>query len=155
VRYLVARTTGDPAALVSAIRETTRQLDPDLPIYDVRTMSERVNRSLWTRRVYSWLFAVFAGIAVLLAAAGIYGVISFGVSQRTREIGIRMALGARPGQVMATVLKTGMLLVATGMILGLVASQLTSRMIESLLFGVSPHAIATYIAVIAAIALVG
>ena len=108
---VVMRGAGNEAALVAPAREILRQLDAELPMYDVRSMTERMERSLWIRRAYSWLFAAFAAVAILLAAAGIYGVISFAVSQRTREIGIRIALGARPGQVMSGVLRNGMLLV--------------------------------------------
>src|SRR5206468_3084277 len=135
--------------------EILRQLDADLPMYDIRSMSERMERSLWIRRSYSWLFVAFAAVAILLAAAGIYGVISFAVTQRTREIGIRMALGARPGQVMGGVLRNGMLLVAIGVVLGLIGSRLTARFLENLLFGVSNGDAATYVAVILGVSVVG
>jgi putative ABC transport system permease protein len=130
-------------------------MDPDLPLYNVRTMAERLDRSLWVRRAYSLLFAAFAAVAMLLAASGVYGVISFAVSQRTREIGIRMALGARPGQVMRGILGQGMALVSIGVALGLVASQLTAGLLKSMLFGVSTRDVATYIAVVLGVALVG
>ncbi len=141
--------------LVGPAREEIRRLAPDLPMYEVRTMSERLARSLWIRRAYSWLFAAFAAVAILLAAAGVYGVISFAVSRRTREIGIRMALGARPGQVMRGVLGQGMLLVSAGTVLGLVAFQLTAGLLESMLFGVGPRDLATYAGVVLGVALVG
>jgi len=141
--------------LAGPAREQIRRLDPDLPMYDVRTMSERLARSLWIRRAYSWLFAAFAAVAILLAAAGVYGVISFAVSRRTREIGIRMALGARPGQVMRGVLGQGMLLVSAGVALGLAAFQLAASLLESMLFGVSTRDLATYAAVVLGVALVG
>jgi putative ABC transport system permease protein len=152
---IAIRGPGDPHLFTGPAREVIRQLDPDLPMYDIRTMEERLDRSLWTRRVYSWLFAAFAGVAVLLAAAGVYGVISFAVSRRTREIGIRMALGARPVQVMGGVIRQGMVLVCAGLVLGLIASQLTGRLLESMLFGVTPRDLATYLAVGAGVALVG
>jgi predicted permease len=145
----------EPHSLISPAREVLRQLDSELPMYDVRTMSERMDRSLWIRRAYSWLFAAFAGVAMVLAAAGIYGVISFAVSQRTREIGIRMALGAKPGQVMSGVLRSGMLLVAVGVVIGIGATLLTARLLDKLLFGVSPRDVATYAAVILGVAAVG
>jgi ABC-type antimicrobial peptide transport system permease subunit len=130
-------------------------MDPDLPMYNLRTMTERLDRSLWVRRAYSWLFAAFAVVAVLLAAAGVYGVVSFAVSRRTREIGIRMALGARPGQVMRGILGQGMALVSIGVGVGLIASQLTARLLKSMLFGVSTRDVATYFAVVLGVALVG
>ena len=112
-------------------------MDPDIPMYDVRTMTERLDRSLWARRAYSWLFAAFAAIALLLAAAGIYGVVSYAVSQRTQEIGIRMALGAQPGQVLREVLGSGMVLVSIGVVFGPCGAFWAVRLLQSLLFGVS------------------
>lgn len=145
----------DVHAMAGPAREEIRKIDGNLPMYNIRTMSERLARSLWIRRAYSWLFAAFAAVAVLLAVAGIYGVISFSVSQRTREIGIRMALGARPGQVMRGVLAQGMLLVAGGIVLGLAASQLTGSLLRTMLFGVSTRDLMTYGAVVLGVALVG
>jgi len=122
---------------------------------EVRSMSESVSRSLWVRRAYSWLFGVFAAVAILLAAAVIYGVVSFAVSQRTREIGIRMALGARPRQVMAAVLGSGMMLVAVGVALGLASTLAAVGLLRSMLFGVSARDTATYAAVVVLVAAVG
>ena len=152
---IAVRGLADVHTLTGPVRDAVRQQDPDLPIFNIRTMSERLERSLWIRRAYSWLFAAFAAVAVLLAAAGIYGVISFAVSQRTREIGIRIALGARPGQVMGTILRQGMFLVAIGVAAGLAASQLTAGLLETMLFGVSTRDLATYLAVVLGVVLVG
>jgi predicted permease len=149
------RSAMDPHPLTNAAREVQRQIDPDLAMFNVRTMSERLDRSLWARRAYSWLFGAFAAIAILLAAAGVYGVTSYAVSQRAREIGIRMALGARPGQVMSGVLASGMALVSGGVALGLAGAYLTTRFLESLLFGVSTHDPLTYACVVAGVATVG
>jgi predicted permease len=136
VMSVILRGSSDPKMLVGAVREIVGQLDPDVPMYAVETMAEQLDRSLWARRVYSWLFGTFAAIAVLLAAAGVYGMISYAVSQRTQEIGIRMALGARPRQVLGQVLLGGMALVSVGVATGLVGALWATRLLRTLLFGV-------------------
>jgi predicted permease len=152
---IVLRSSGDQRSLVEPARQILRRMDADLPMYDVRTMTERLERSLWARRAYSWLFGAFALVALILAAAGIYGVISYAVTQRTREIGIRMALGATPRKVLGGVLRSGMALVAIGAALGLTATLLAARLLETLLFGVSPRDPLIYAAVILGVACVG
>ena len=152
---IVLRTAVEPNSLVAPARAVIRQLDPDLPMYDIRTMSERLERSEWVRRAYSWLFGAFAAVAILLAAAGIYGVIAFAVSRRTRELGIRMALGARPGQVILSLVGNGMKLVALGAALGLAAALPAAGLMGGMLFGVSPRDAATYVAVVSLVAAVG
>ena len=141
--------------LVAPAREALRRMDPDLPMFDVRTMTERLDKSLWARRAYSWLFGAFAIIAVVLAAAGIYGVVSYAVSQRTQEIGIRMALGAQPRQVMREILNSGMLMVLIGMALGVVGALAAVRLLQTLLFGVSARDPWIYGAVLLGVASVG
>jgi predicted permease len=136
---IVLRSAMEPSSLTAPAREVLRQMDADLPMYAVRTMQERLDQSLWARRAYSWLFGAFAGVALLLAAAGIYGVISYAVSQRTREIGIRMALGAQPGTVLGQVLRSGMLLVLIGLAAGVAGALAASSLLETILFGVSPR----------------
>jgi predicted permease len=152
---IVLRGSIEPQMLIPPSREILRDLDPDIPMYEVRTMTERLDRSLWARRAYSWLFAAFAGIALLLAAGGIYGVVSYAVSQRTQEIGIRMALGAQPGQVLRQVLGSGMVLVCIGLAAGLAGAFWAVRLLQSLLFGVSSRDPVIYAAVVLGIALVG
>ena len=152
---IVLRSAVRPESLVAAAAEVLRRIDPEVPMYSVRTMTARLNESLWARRAYSWLFAAFAAVALLLAAAGIYGVISWAVTQRTQEIGIRMALGARPAQVLQSVLASGMVLVAAGAAAGLVATIFAARLLQTLLFGVSPRDPLIYAAVVAGIGGVG
>jgi putative ABC transport system permease protein len=152
---IAVRTSGDPEALVVPVRQLVQRMDADLPLFSVRTMAERVRRSLWARRAYSWLFGAFALVALFLAAAGIYGVISYAVVQRTSEIGIRMALGASPNDVLAGVLRTGMSMVAAGAVAGAAAALGASRLLERLLFGVSAYDPAVYATVLAGVAAVG
>jgi len=152
---IVIRASIEPRMLVTPARDVLRQMDPDQPMFDVHTMSERLDQSLWARRAYSWLFAAFAIVAVVLAAAGIYGVISYAVSQRTQEIGIRMALGAQPSQVLRQTLASGMLLVSIGMVVGLAGALGAVRLLQTLLFGVSSRDPLIYGAVIAGVACIG
>jgi predicted permease len=152
---IILRTSIEPQMLAAPAREVLRQLDPELPMYDVRTMTERLQQSIWARRAYSWLFGAFAIIAVVLAAAGVYGVVSYAVGQRTQEIGIRMALGAQPSQVMREILRGGMLMVAIGMALGVAGSLAAVRLLQTLLFGVSARDPWVYGAVLLGVAVVG
>lgn len=152
---IVLRGSGDPRMLVAPARQVLERMDRDLPMFDVRIMTDRVARSLWARRAYSWLFGVFAVVALILAAAGIYGVISYAVTQRTHEIGIRMALGASPREVRLGVLRGGMALVSIGTALGIAATLLAARLLQTVLFGVSPRDPRIYAAVILAVAGVG
>jgi len=152
---VIIRAQSNPELLIAPARRILERLDPDLPMYRIRTMTTELDRSLWARRAYSWLFGVFAIVALVLAAAGIYGVISYAVSQRTREIGIRMALGASPGGVLAAVLRSGMTLVAVGVALGLGLTLLAVGVLQGVLFGVSPREPLTYGAILLAVGAVG
>ena len=151
---IVVRSYSNPEAVTAPARKIVESIDPDLPVYNVHTMTEQLDRSLWARRAYSWLFGVFSLVALVLAAAGIYGVISYAVSQRTHEIGIRMALGASPHEVLAGVLRGGMALVAAGTAIGLAVTLAAAGALEKLLFGVSPHDPVVYGGVVAAVAAV-
>jgi predicted permease len=133
----IARTSGDPAALVSGMRDRIRAVDEELPVYDVRTMKNVIAESVEQRRFAMLLISIFAAVALLLASVGLYAVMSNLVAQRTREIGIRVALGARRGDVLKLVVRQGALLTLTGIALGLVCSFALTRTMESLLFGVS------------------
>jgi predicted permease len=132
----VVRTSLDPTSLVAPARRALHELDPNLPIYDVQTMSDRMAASQWVRRASSWLLAVFSGLALMLAVGGIYGVISYGVNQRRFELSIRMALGAEGGQVLGLVMRQGMVLVGIGTVIGLVGAYAAARGLSALFFGV-------------------
>ena len=144
---LVVRSDGDPAALTSVLRAELQALDPDLPMYGVRTMRERVDSSLASRRFAMLLLALFAAVAMGLAAIGIYSVLTYLVNQGTRELGIRMALGATPREVLLLIVKQGMGLTGIGMALGLAGAFVTTRFMTSLLFGVSAVDPVTFVAV--------
>jgi predicted permease len=133
------KTAGDPAPLIAAARTIVRDMDPELPTYNARTMNERMMLSLTLRAAYSWMLAVFAGIALLLALGGSYGVTSYLVSQRTRELGIRVALGARRGDISRAVLKGSVAIIGTGMTIGVAGALGAGRFLSSLLFGVPPY----------------
>ena len=134
---LAIRTTGDPLRVVPFLREMVAELDPTLPLDNVGTMAARLSASVAQPRFLASVLAVFAALAVLLAALGVYGVLAESVAQRQREIGIRMALGADPPAIMRLILGRGALLVAIGVAGGLAASVAASRVVASLLFGVS------------------
>jgi putative ABC transport system permease protein len=150
------RTKGDPTSLASLLRAEVQALDHEQPIFDVKTMEQRVYDYLRQPRFNMVLIGAFAGLALVLAAVGIYGVISYSVAQRTQEIGIRMALGAQQGDVLRMVLQSAMLLVAIGLGIGLAAALASTRVLQSLLFGVSTTDPATFVAIavlLAAVAL--
>jgi putative ABC transport system permease protein len=130
--------TADPAQIMSAVRGEVRASDPIIPVFEVQTMQTRREQGYWQYNLFSGMFSVFGGVALLLAAIGVYGVISYGVSQRTHEIGVRMALGARGGDVLRMVVVQGVLLTVTGVGIGLVGAFGVTRVIGSMLFGVSP-----------------
>jgi predicted permease len=141
---VVARSQDDPAAIASALRREIRDLDPDLPVYDVRTMSERVDESLARRKFSMLLLSIFAGVAAGLAAVGIYGVVAFLVAQGTKEMGIRMALGATPRGIGLLVLRHGLVIALAGLALGVAGAFVLTRLMRSLLFGVGSTDPVTY-----------
>ncbi|MFN0087918.1 MAG: ABC transporter permease [Blastocatellia bacterium] len=153
-RNFVLRTTGDPARFGPAVRAAVRDLDPTLPVYELQTMSDLVADSLVRPRFLSLLLAAFSAIALLLAAVGIYGVMAYSVSQRTQEIGVRMALGAGAADVLKLILAQGTKLAAIGIVLGLIGAFALTRLMSSLLFQVSVTDPATFAVVVALLTLV-
>ena len=131
-------------SLTSSLRGVLRELDPAVPVYDVATLDSLVAKASAQRVFVMRLLAGFAAIAVLLAAIGLYGVVSYGVSQRTREVGVRVALGAQPRDVLRLVLSGGMTLVGVGIVIGLLAAVLATRALDALVFGVSPRDLGTF-----------
>ncbi len=144
--FVTVRTRGDPLALIPRVREIVLSADADLAIHDVKTMSDRLRASMLFRLTYSSMFVVFGTIAALMAFAGIYGVTSYWAGQRTQEIGIRMALGARATDVVQMVIRQGLRLVGLGLLLGLCAALGLSRLLAGLLYHVSPTDLPTFAA---------
>jgi predicted permease len=152
MNVVVRTTASDPTTVVGAVRQQIRELDADLPVYNVRTMQQRVDESLARRRFAMTLLTLFAALALGLAAIGTYGVIAYLVSQGTREIGIRLALGATPSQVVGMVVKAGMLVAAAGIVSGLACAFVLTRFMDALLFNVTPTDAATFISIAAVLA---
>ena len=143
---LVIKTRGNPSALTRSIGAAIREVDPDQPIYDTRTLDAVIDRSLGQRWFQMMLLAVFAAIALVLASVGAYGVIAYGVGQRLREFGVRIALGAARRDVIAQVLRRGGALFAAGAVLGLVLAGATVHVLSSLVYGVAPRDVFSFVA---------
>jgi predicted permease len=141
------RTAGDPVAFVTAIRQAVREVDPNLPVAGVTTQVEVANESLMIERLFARLLGLFGLLALLLAAIGLYGVMTYAVTQRTKEIGIRMALGAQRYDVLKLVLSQGMILTVIGVALGAGGAVGLTRLMKSMLFGVSATDPVTFIAI--------
>jgi ABC-type antimicrobial peptide transport system permease subunit len=143
------------APLAEAVRQAITEVDPVQPVYHVKTLERLVGDSALPRSTTAALMVVFGGLALVLAAVGLYGVIAYAVSQQTREFGVRLALGATPLQLVSVVLRSGMLMVGAGIVIGLSAAAVVSRMMSSLLFGVSSSDPVTHAFVVVLLGMTG
>ena len=141
---IIMKGASDPNQLIGSVRAAIKEIDPDQPIYSVRTMDEIRAESVQNERLNLTLLSLFAGIALVLAIVGIYGVMSYSVTQRTHEIGIRMAIGARPRDVFTMIMGHGMKLAVIGVVIGLIGAFALTRLMASMLFGVEPTDATTY-----------
>jgi predicted permease len=152
--HLVVRAKSNPLGMVAAVRRQLRALDPDQPVTDIKTMEQKVMDSVASRRIGMLQMVIFAAVALLLAAVGLYGVIAYSVAQRTREIGIRMALGARRTDVLQLVMRQSLLSALLGVVIGCFGGHLLTRILENQLFGVTRSDVTTYVAVVLMLAIV-
>jgi putative ABC transport system permease protein len=152
--HVAVRTQADPAAMTPAVRGTIASLDPQLAVADIKTLEANVQESLAPQRFNLSLLGLFAALAVFLAAVGVYGVLSYSVTQRTREIGVRVALGAQRGSILAMTIREGMKVTFVGAAIGLVGALLLTRLMAGLLYGVTARDPLTFVGVIAVMSLV-
>jgi predicted permease len=144
---VIVRARGNPGPVISMLRQEISAMDPDVPVTNIRTMDQILAQSRWAQRVFGTMFAIFAVIAVVLAAVGLYGVTAYSVSQRTQEIGIRMALGAERQQVWWLVLRRGIVQLAVGLILGLAGALGVGQLLQGLLVGTAPADLVTLVTI--------
>jgi ABC-type antimicrobial peptide transport system permease subunit len=137
--YVVARSNGQPMQLTNPVRAAVASLDPDIPLYWVYPLREAIARPLWFIRIFGTMFMIFGFIALFLASIGLYAVMSFSVSRRTREVGIRMALGARSGDVVRMIFRQGAMQLAVGMTVGIAVALGMSQLLQMLLLDVNPR----------------
>ena len=152
--YLAVRTKGDPMAPVAAIRRIVASIDPDVPVANVETMDDIIDRNVVDRRQQMMLLGAFAALALVLASIGLYGVLSYAVTQRAREIGLRMALGASGSSVVAMVVRHGLALTGIGIAIGLAGSWAATRSLKNLLYGVTATDPVTFAEVAALLTLI-
>jgi predicted permease len=155
---LTIRVAGDPAQITSAAREQIRLSDPALPVFQVRTMEEQRRRSFWQFTLFGWMFSIFGFVALALASVGVYGVLSYSVSQRTQEIGVRVALGAARSDVLRLIVGQGLRLAGVGIVVGLAGAFGVTPVIRTMLYNVTPtdplsfSAVAVFLIVVAMLA---
>ena len=135
---LTIRVSGNPAQITAAVREQIRQSDPSLPVFQIQTVEELRQLSFWQRRLFGWMFGIFGAVALVLAAIGVYGVLSYSVSQRTQEIGVRVALGADRRTILTLIVGQGLKLAAIGIVLGLLGAFGVTRYVRTILYNVTP-----------------
>ena len=152
---ILARTTVDPTSVTSALRQQVAAIDGDLPLFEPRTLAENIRRQRWLYAVFGTLFALFATVALLLSAIGIYGVIAYSVSQRTQEIGVRVALGAGTRDIIRLVMSRGLIQLGIGVTIGLAGAYGLTRVISTLLVQVSATDPITFAMVTGLLAAVG
>ena len=143
----VTRSSVEPASLVPSIQALVRERDPELPVFGAGTMVQRLNQSMWSRRLAASLFGIFSAVALVMSAGGMYGVFSYAVNRRTQEIGVRLALGAPRRGILWLVIRQGLRLSAIGLGLGLLGAVMASAATRNLLYGVSPFEPLTFVAV--------
>ena len=143
------RTRGDPADVTALVRDTMRVLEPDLPLFTIQTLDELLAEQRWMFRIFGSMFATFALIALMLSAVGLYAVTAYSVSQRTQELGLRVALGAEPGQVLWLVLREGLMQLAIGIPIGLAGAFGVGRLLESVVVQTSPTDPVTLVSIVA------
>ena len=135
--YLILRSEVDPAALVPAVREAVASIDPGVPIFDVNTYDDVITQKFVTRKLSMLLVSLLSGAALFLSAIGLYGALAYAVGQRTREIGVRIAVGAQRSDILKLITEQGVKIVGLGLVVGLLAALILARFLESLLYGVS------------------
>jgi ABC-type antimicrobial peptide transport system permease subunit len=150
----VVKTNSEPRSFIPAVTREVAAMDPDVPLFAVKSMEEYMSASVAAPRFSTTLLAIFAGVALVLTIVGLYGVMSYSVEQRTNEIGIRLALGAQSRDVLMMVVKQGSMLILLGLVIGLAGAYALTRLIESLLFGVTPKDPFTFAAVAVLLAVV-
>jgi ABC-type antimicrobial peptide transport system permease subunit len=153
--YISARTAGPPLAITQGVRDAVASLNPDIPLYWVRSLDVAIDQALWFVRVFGTMFLIFGFVALFLASIGLYAVMSFSVSRRTREVGIRMALGAQARDVVRMIFGQGLLQLGVGMTVGLALALGISRLMSVILFQVQPRDPVIFGGVAAVLAAVG
>jgi ABC-type antimicrobial peptide transport system permease subunit len=151
---VIVRTKNDPHSLITAVQNEVHSMDPEVPVFNVKTMDEHIAATVAAPRFNTTLLVIFAAVALVLTIVGLYGVMSYSVAQRTNEIGIRMALGARVTDVLGLVFKQGLTLVLIGEAFGLAGAFALTRLIRGMLFGVAPNDFMTFAAVALMLAVV-